>query len=151
MSLYFRALPWLIPQLLMSARVRSEVALVSPWVADVSLQSPPLLHLYQNPRLSHLLSLLHERSISIIVVVRERDHRLRTLLGNMTREARNSARVVTVDHIHTKAVVTERLVLTTSANLLDTSLYRNRETVALREHPHGSARRWLAFEQDLQV
>lgn len=151
MSLFYRALPWLIPQLLLSARSGSEVALVSPWVADVSLQSPPLLHFDPNPRLSDLLSHLYQSRVSLILVIRERDHRLATLLRKIVSEAQPSIRVVTVEHIHAKAVVTERLALTTSANLLETSLYRNRETVSLRENPHGSARRWLAFEQDLHL
>ena len=40
-SCSYRALPRIIPQLLLLARPGSEIALVSPWVENVSLHPPP--------------------------------------------------------------------------------------------------------------
>lgn len=149
MSLYFRSLPWVIPQMLMAARPQSEVAIVSPWVNDVEFDAPALVHLAQRPTLSWVLDHLHLRGTRLLLVVRESDHRVKRLLGRTGKATRTAIRLIEVPHIHTKAVVTERLALTTSANLLDTSLYRNRETVYLAENPYGSARRWLLFEQEI--
>lgn len=147
MSLYFKALPWMIPQVLLTAQPRTQVAIVSPWMADVTLESPVLYHRSQNPRLSSVLNLLLEKRIAILLVVRERDFRLKGLLKKLPK---SSVQVINVDHIHTKAVITEDLVLTTSGNLLETSLYRNRENINLTANQYKSSQRWLEFEQEIR-
>lgn len=132
----------------MTARPGSEVAIVSPWMADVELDCPALFHLHSAPMLSHLFQWLEGRDVHLILVIRDHEYRLKRLLKNA--KSKHEIKLISVDHIHTKAVITERLALTTSANLLDTSLYRNRESVNLRENAFESTRRWLAFEQDLR-
>lgn len=151
MSLFFRSLPWVIPQVLLAAQPRSEVAIMSPWVADVTFDAPVLGSLTHRPTLSGVLDLLANRDIMVTLLIRDHDHRLNGVLRAVAPSTRPSIRVVKVTHTHTKAVVTERLALHSSANLLDTSLHRNRETpITLEANIHDSARRWLLFQQDIR-
>jgi len=139
-----------IPQVLLSARPKSEVGIVSPWLADVTFDAPILEHLTPSPTLSWLLNHLVVQEVSLVLVVREREGRFNRLWRKLAPETRSHIRIIQVDHIHTKAILTERLVIKSSANLLETSLHRNRENVSLEENRYGSVRRWLEFEQDVR-
>lgn len=89
MSCYYKALPRLIPQLLLLARPGSEVILVSPWVEDVTLR-PPLFgqgrnrYICSEIRLSELLMrLARDYEIRINLIVRERDARLECVISSL--------------------------------------------------------------------
>jgi phosphatidylserine/phosphatidylglycerophosphate/cardiolipin synthase-like enzyme len=120
------ALPWLIPQILLTAQ--REAAIVSPWIENVPLKLPPGF----GSTLSDLLANLEKR-LSITLVLREQDNRARTVLQQL-----QNIRVQTRSTLHTKAIVTERLLLITTANLLPTSLYRNEEAAQLSGNPYPS-------------
>lgn len=120
------ALPWLIPQILLTAQ--GEAAIVSPWIENVPLKLPPGF----GSTLGDLLAKLEER-LSFTLVLREQDNRARTVLQQLQK-----VRVETRSTLHTKAIVTEHLLLITTANLLPTSLYRNEEAAQLSGNPYSS-------------
>lgn len=157
MSCYYKALPRLIPQLLLLARPGSEVLLVSPWVQDVTLWPPMFGHgenwyTRSEIRLSEfLLRLARDYDIRIALVVRERDARLERVISPLAATRPNYLVIRCVSNLHAKAIVTEAFALETSANMLEASLFRNVESCALVSNPYNSARRWLRVKLDLMI
>jgi hypothetical protein len=149
MSCYYKALPRLIPQLLLLARPESEIILVSPWVEDVTLWPPLFGHgesryTRSEIRLSELLlRLARDYDIRVTLIVRERDARLECAISPLTTVKPNHLTVREVPHLHAKAIVTDTFVLETSANILDTSLFRNVESCTIVANPYSSPRQWL--------
>lgn len=147
MSCSYRALPKLIPQLLLLARPGSEIALVSPWVENVSLHPPPFRlnygDRYSLPEIrlgNFLLRLARDSGMRVTFVVREHDARLEAAIRPLLRNAPDSLVIREVPHLHAKLIVTEHYVLETSANLLWTSLFRNVEWCRIANNPHGHSR-----------
>lgn len=157
MSCYYKALPRLIPQLLLLARPGSEVILVSPWVEDVTLWSPLFgqegsRYTCSEIRLSALLMrLARDYDIHITLIVRERDTRLECVIGPLATAKPNRLTVQEVPNLHAKAVVTETFVLETSANILETSLFRNVESCTLLVNPYRNPRQWLKAKLGLML
>lgn len=150
MSLFFKSLPWLIPQLALTARSKSELVIMSPWIEEVRFDSPLLAHLTHRVTLSGLLDVLAAREVSITLLIRDHDKRLNRVLRAVTPETRKGIQIRSVAHTHTKAFVTEELALHSSANLLPTSYHRNKENpITLETNIHGSAKRWLRHQQDI--
>lgn len=157
MSSFYRALPRLIPQLLLLARQGSEVFLISPWVDDIAL-NPPLLARGENYsarseiHLSELLlELARDYKIHVTFIVRERDYRFERATGILARTLPKQLTVHLVPYLHAKAVVTESFVLETSANLISTSLYRNVETCSVLANPYSSPREWVKVKLGLII
>ncbi len=142
-----KALPWLIPSLLLTAPPNSSVVLVSPWAEDVPLQVYTWVgrggRLEGEQPLSAVCCwLAAERGIRFMLVVRDLDERARGLAG----AARNCMEVRTLPDLHAKLIVTDRWVLRTSANLLARSLERNIEALDLAPNPRGDALMFLREE-----
>lgn len=157
MSCYYKALPRLIPQLLLLARPGSEVILVSPWVEDVTLW-PPLFgqgksrYTCSEIRLSELLlRLARDYDIRVALIVRERDIRLEGAIGPLAAIKPNHLIVREVPYLHAKALVTEAFVLETSANILETSLFRNVESCTIVANLYGNSREWLKANLGLML
>lgn len=149
-SCSYRALPRLIPQLLLLARPGSEIVLVSPWVENVSLHPPPFRlsdrerHSMPAIRLGELLlRLARDCGMRITFVVRERDARLEAALRPLLRNTPDHLVVREVPHLHAKLIATERYMLETSANMLWTSLFRNVEWCRIANNSHGNPRSLL--------
>lgn len=157
MSSVYKALPRLIPQLLLMARPGSEVILVSPWIDDVSLIIPLLKQgdgHYTPPdlRLSNfLLQLARDFKIHITIIVREQDRRCDGVISPLLKTFPKQLTIKTVPYLHAKAVVTESFVLETSANLIPTSLYRNVETCSVLDNPYGNPREWVKVRLGLII
>lgn len=152
MSLYYRALPRLIPQLLLLARPGSEIAIVSPWIDDVTLH-PPLFghgvdrHVQSQIRLSRLLlHLARYYNLRFTLIVRDQDRRFRRAVALLERLQPDALTVRAIPYLHAKALVTETFVIQTSANVLDTSLFRNVESCTLLPNGYGTPRAWLRWE-----
>ncbi len=157
MSCYYKALPRLIPQLLLLASPGSEVILVSPWVEDVTLW-PPLFgqgeSRYTRPeiRLSEfLLRLARDYDIRVALIMRERDARLECIIGPLTTVKPNHLTVREVPYLHAKTIATEAFVLETSANILETSLFRNVESCTIVANPYNNPRQWLRAKLGLML
>lgn len=154
MSCYYKALPRIIPELLLLARPGSEVALVSPWIENVTLTPPPGPGQFGSERSGVRLSdlLLHlakAHGIRLTVVVRERDNRLQNAVGPVARATPTLLEIREVPYLHAKCVATEAFVLETSANLLWTSMFRNVEWCRVAKNEYGNTRQLLRAELNL--
>lgn len=156
MSCVYRALPRIIPNLLLSAKKSTNVAIISPWIQDVELQTPIILGTdWRNNRrmyLSQFLNyLIEKRKLTIFLILRDNDKRAQYA----TRLARNanqdSLRIHTVQYLHAKAIVTDSNTLLTSANLIPTSLYRNVENCSLQINQYKNTAKYLEYEFGLRL
>ena len=144
-----KALPWLLPAIFLSACRGTSLILVSPWIEDISLR----VHSWQDLGFSsehiHLSAFLrtlwHKYDVRPYLVVREdqihpsMDRRL----YQVTQRTGPYLQVVGISNLHGKMVVTDSLVLRTSANLLKKSLYTNVETVTLTPNPFGDGKSYV--------
>jgi hypothetical protein len=146
----FRALPRLIPQVMLTAPPASELVLISPWIEDVEI-SPPIVGSSkrwissQSLRLSVFLAYLIENlDLTIYLVLRPPDERAYTLIRRVKRLSPNyDLRLIEDKYLHAKGIVTSSLVLQMSANLIFTSLYRNTENCTLSQNPYASVQRYM--------
>lgn len=152
MSCFYKALPRIIPQLLLLARPGSEVILVSPWIENVTLY-PPIFGNSENRytrseiRLSQLLlRLARDYKIRITLILREQDQRSERVITPLIINQPSYLTVKQVQHIHAKMLITEAFLLKTSANLLWTSLHRNIESCTLVSNPYRNPRQCLKVE-----
>lgn len=157
MSCFYKALPIVIPQLLLLARPGSEVILVSPWMEDIILY-PPLFGQGKNRytdseiRLSRLLlRLAIDYEIRVTLIVREQDRRSEMVISPLARNKPSHLNVQEVPYLHAKILLTEAFVLETSANLLWTSLFRNLESCTVATNPYNNPRRWLKVKLGLII
>jgi hypothetical protein len=156
MSCAYKALPRIIPNLLLSAKKATDTAIVSPWIQDVLLHTPILCGDYSvsNRRmyLSQFLSyLIEQRQLRIFLIVREHDKRAQHVTRVVRQKAQKGLYVHTVKFLHAKAVVTNSNVLLTSANLIPTSLYRNVESCVLLTNQHGNTFKYLEHEYGIKL
>lgn len=157
MSCAFRALPRIIPLVLISAPVGSQTAIVSPWIQNIELK-PPILgtsgawDARERMLLSELLVyLVSKRNLTLFIVVREINYHFQEVIGSLEREYPQSIYTVSVPFLHAKVIITDKLVLQTSANLIPTSLYRNTEDCVLFANKYQSALRYLQHELNLRL
>lgn len=153
MSCYYRALPRIIPQLMLLARPGSKVVLASPWIENVTLY-PPLFGQndegYPEMRLSEfLLRLARDHDIHITVIVRERNSRLETTIGPLLAVKPERLDIREVQYLHAKFLATEAFVLETSANIIWTSLFRNVESCRIVNNTYGDLKQLLSAKLNL--
>lgn len=125
-----RALRWLIPAVLLGSK---EAVIVSPWLKDIPLVSPPEV----GKGLKALLRYIEEQGCRLYIYLRpteEPDDTLGGLIATLQRSA-----VIQVPNLHAKGIYTEHLALEGSFNLLWTSIHRNVESVSLRWHGRDNA------------
>lgn len=157
MSCAFKALPRLIPNILLSAPRGSTAIIISPWIQQVDLK-PPILrtatgcNTRENMPISEfLLFLARERDLNLVLIVRENDYRVQNVTKAARRKATEKFKIIESEFLHAKAIVTSKFILQTSANLIPTSLYRNTETCAILANRYGSAVRYVEYELKLRV
>jgi len=122
-----------------------EVALVSPWVRDVPLDLPAPVRKRGNV-LSDLLAYVQtERRQRLLLYCRACDANIQRILDKLPHPVEVHER----PHMHTKAVVTPKLILSGSANLLYNSLYRNEENLRLDLNSRNNVRQ--ALYRDLNL
>lgn len=157
MSCAFKALPRLIPNILLSALRGSTAIIVSPWIQQVDLK-PPILrtalgwNTRENMPISEFfLFLAVERDLDLILIVRENDYRVQNVTKTVRQKAAEKIKVIESEFLHAKAIVTSKFILQTSANLIPTSLYRNTETCVLLANRYENAVRYVEYELKLRV
>ena len=149
MSCYYKALPRLIPELILLAGRGAEISFVSPWVDNVVLLPPRFgtgEEAYTNSNIQlreFLLRITRDFDMRVVLLIRDRDRRLRSALGNIQNTSPDKILIKDYPYIHAKMIVTPRFVLETSANILQTSLFRNIESCTLIRNSFGSTRRYL--------
>lgn len=157
MSCAFRALPTLIPNILISAPKGSDIAVVSPWIREVELFTPIVgtrgrWNRQEPMLLSEFLSyLIRKRELRLIIVTREEDRDIRYVTRSISLNQTDRLKIIESPFLHAKAIITRSLVLLMSANLIPTSLYRNVEICSLLPNEHISAIRYLEYELHVHV
>lgn len=157
MSCYYKTLPRLIPQLLLLARPKSEIILVSPWIEDVTLYPSCFgqgQSYYDQPKIylsQLLLRLARDYGMLITLVIREQDYRSAKVIRPLVNDQPDHLIVKEVPYLHAKLVITESFILQTSANLLWTSLYRNIESCTLKPNLFHNSRLCLKTELGLSI
>jgi hypothetical protein len=133
-----KALPWIIPSILISIETNGVGIVVSPWIENIKLQ---LFYVQGTQNISgeqtliqFLIWLNHERGTRFKFYVREDqlaprvNYRLRDIING----TRTFSEYYMVPNLHAKFIATDHSVLETSANLLTRSLYTNPETLSVR-------------------
>ena len=130
MSCYYKALPRLIPQVLLLTKPGQEVILVSPWLNNMVLL-PPMFGSDQQWFISKeielrdlLIYLTMWYNIHVSFVIREQDWRADRVLKNWPLPKQLTVKIVRDEQIlHAKAIITDDYVLHGSANLIPTSIH----------------------------
>lgn len=140
-----KSLPWLLPAIFLATRRGSPLILVSPWIEDIHLR----VHSWRDLGFSdeHVLlstflqTLWLKYHIHPYLFVREDQIRpsMDRRLYQLTQRIGSHIELIGISNLHGKMVVTDSLILRTSANLLKRSLYTNVETVALIPNPFKDA------------
>jgi hypothetical protein len=157
MSCAFRALPRLIPEIMLAAPRGSELIIVSPWIRELTLK-PPVVgtqghwNSSHEMRLSQFLLFIVERlNLHLSLVVREFDKDVQHVLRYLQKRAASSFQVIEESYLHAKVIATDYTILQTSANLIPTSLYRNVETCALSTNRYTNARKYIQAELKIRL
>jgi hypothetical protein len=153
MSCCYRALPRLIPQLMLLAKPGSEIVVVSPWIDNVTLHPP----MFDEVRLSAIrlgdlmakLAVAHE--IHFTLLFRDHDHRLDRAVDLVRARTPSLLTLRPVLDLHAKMIAIDGFVLEMSANLIRTSLYRNVESCSLLLNSFGDAGRYVEYKLLLTV
>jgi hypothetical protein len=154
---YNRALPWVLPQVLLMARPSSEVVIVSPWMDNVLVHPPRRAgghpaYTAETTRIGELLRDMAVRSdVRVLLIVRDEDERLARATRLLSAAKPSNLQVISVPKLHAKAVVTEAFVLGMSANVLHFSVHENIETCSLHSNPFGTARQWVRQQLNISV
>jgi phosphatidylserine/phosphatidylglycerophosphate/cardiolipin synthase-like enzyme len=149
-----------MPQIFLMAPPKSEIIIVSPWVAELTLYPPriisPSLEYKDNQMLlSEFLCLLAVKfDYHLLMVVRppeNGDQRLQRVVKPLKNAMPKNLKIIKDDTVHAKAFVTEKFVITGSSNALPRSLHYNKEYTNLSVNTSGSSRRWVRDELNIYV
>lgn len=149
MSCYYKALPRIIPELILSAGRGKEIAIVSPWIANVTLLPPRFGRgsaSYTGSKISFdefLVRVARDFDMRMIFLIRPNDRRTYSALDAIVNAAPENVTTREFDHIHAKMIVTPRFALETTANMIPTSLFRNIESCTLVRNAFSDTRRYL--------
>lgn len=157
MSCAYRALPRMIPNLLLSAKKSTNVAIISPWVQDVVLHMPIITssnrrdgsrRMYFSQFLNYLIE---NKGLKIYLIMRDNDSRVKYATRVARRKNPDHLNLIAVQYLHAKAVVTDSHALLTSANLIPTSLYRNVESCSLQINRYQNTEKYIEYEFGLKL
>lgn len=149
MSCYYKALPRIIPELILSAGRGKEIAIVSPWIVNVTLLPPTFGNgssSYTESRISFdefLVRVVRDFDMRVAFLVRPNDRRTFSALKAVVKAAPKNVIVREFNHIHAKMIVTPYFALETTANMIPTSLFRNIESCTLVRNSFNDTRRYL--------
>jgi hypothetical protein len=151
MSWSSKALPWIIPSVFATASQSSSIVIVSPWIDDVEL----LVNFWTGRHtlsgsvlLTDTMLWLHgNRNNRFIAYVREDQITPETnsRLARVMNRASSAMEIRSIPHLHAKLLITNKVIVETSANLLTYSIHRNVESLSIRHNPFQDA---LAFAND---
>lgn len=151
MSWSSKALPWIIPSVFATASESSSIVVVSPWIDDVELLIYSWRGTYTlsgSTLLTETMLWMHKnRNNRFIAYVREDQvsPNMNSRLARVMRRASSIVEVRPIPHLHAKLIITNKVVVETSANLLTYSIHRNVESLHIRRNPLYDA---IAFAND---
>ena len=122
-----------------------EVALVSPWVSDITVKLP-VNNEFDDRRmlLSEAIRKL-EGDTRVTVLIRSGEEHNNYIRGELS----ETVQVHSIHDLHAKCVVAPKHVYTGSANITRGGLHINRELCQINENPYGSVSGYLREELDL--
>lgn len=135
-----KALPWLIPSLFLKAPKGGTIIIISPWIENTRLQVFRWEGSSTLEGMVHLTEIIqwlyYERNIHFALYVREDQLQpsMNYRLASIYREVSGITDFYGIPALHAKLIITNSLVLETSANLLVSSIYRNLESLTI--HPN---------------
>lgn len=149
MSCYYKALPRLVPELILTAGRGKEVAVVSPWIEDVTLL-PPMFGVggakYSKAEITFsdfFVRMVKDFDFRLLFLIRPGNERTDAVLRPVISAAPSKVSVREFSHIHAKGIVTPFFALETTANMIPTSLFRNIESCTLVRNTFGDTRKYL--------
>jgi len=157
MSCYYRALPRIIPEILLMSKPGSEIIFVSPWLEDVKLFPPTFgegdaRYALLTIQLSELLlRLARDFNMRFLLLIRKKDEQTESAVRAVKLSYPHNLEIQEIPPLHAKMIVTESLVLETSANILETSLFRNIESCTLLPNPFRNPRRYVRDKLGIMV
>ena len=122
-----------------------EVALVSPWISDITVKLP-VNDVFDDRRmlLSEAVRKLEGKTRVNVLIRAGEEH------NNYIRsELAETVQVHSIDDLHAKCVVAPEHVYTGSANITRGGLYINRELCQINENPYTSVSEYLREELSL--
>jgi hypothetical protein len=149
MSCYYKALPRLVPEMVLSAGRGSEVAVISPWIENVIL-SPPKFGsgavAYAKARITFsdfFVRATRDFDFRLLFLVRPGDQRTQRTLRPIIDAAPGRVLIKEFDYIHAKIIVTPYFAIETTANMIPTSLFRNIESCTLIRNTFNDTRGYI--------
>lgn len=151
MSWSSKSLQWMIPGIFLTAKKSSKIVIMSPWIDDVEL----LIYSWNgreqlagNVLLSNVMKWLHRNRNNHFLAYVRTDQlypRINPRLNRVQSRASSALEVRDIQYLHAKLLITDAMVLETSANFLTYSIHRNVESLYIRKNPLQNA---SAFAQD---
>lgn len=135
--------------MILSAGRGKEVAVVSPWIENVTF-TPPIFGAggakYAHSQIMFVdffVRMVRDFDFRVLFLIRPGNERTDAALQPVINAAPRRVLVREFDHIHAKGIVTPFFALETTANMIPTSLFRNIESCTLVRNTFGDTRRYL--------
>lgn len=157
MSCFYKALPTLIPQLILTAGANAEIGIVSPWIHNVLIRPPIFgsgrkrIDASELEFKNFLTRIVIDFGYRIIFVVRPGDGRTEDSIRKIVDAGGDRILIKRIEHTHAKMIVTPSFALETSANLIPTSLHRNIESCTLVPNRFLSTRKYLEAQLGINL
>jgi hypothetical protein len=121
------------------------VALVSPWISDITVRLP-VNNEFDDRRmlLSEAIRKLEGETHILVLIRTGQEHN-----NYVQSQLASTIEVQSVDDLHAKCVVNRSHVYTGSANITRGGLHINRELCQINENPYGSVDTYIEEELDL--
>jgi hypothetical protein len=152
MSCYYKALPRLVTELVLSAGSSSEVAIVSPWIENVTLLPPKfgtdtVRYIQSQITFSDFfVRMVRDFNFHLLFLSRPGDQRTQKTLRPIVNAAPSRVLIKEFDYIHAKIIVTPYFAIETTANMIPTSLSRNIESCTLVRNTFINTRKYITHK-----
>ena len=149
MSCYYKALPRLVPELVLLAGHSKEVAVVSPWIENVIFLPPRFGRgtvRYDKSKITFsefFTRMVRDFNFRLLILARPGDQRTQKTLRPIINAAPSRVIIKEFDYIHAKIIVTPYFAIETTANMIPTSLSRNIESCTLVRNTFNDTRKYI--------
>ncbi len=148
MSWSSKALPWLIPSVFISAPPNGCIIVITPWIENVDFEITRWEGqriLQGSIKLTDIVSWLYdERGIRFMFYVRsdQISPKMNHRLASVHKVIGSIADFRGIRDLHAKMIVSDNIIMETTANMLTRSLYVNVENVTLQPNPDGDSQKF---------
>lgn len=141
-----KALGWVIPSLFLKTPKNGTIIIISPWIENIKLQTFCWEGTHTLKGIVYLTAIIRwlyfERNIHFTFYVRDDqlEPTMNYRLAAIYREVSEIADFHGIRNLHAKLIITDSTVLETSANLLESSIYRNVENLVIHPNEDNDAK-----------